>query len=187
MRRTEDITEGRITHREYDRIESTIVDLYEKLCIDHIPVDPFSIASKLGYKVKKYSDLPRHYKAYLIELGLDGLSCYDPATKSYIICYDDSHSQTRIRFTMMHEIGHIVLGHKQESKLANKIADFFAGYFLAPSPLISLYECKNSKEVADQFDISQDCADICFRRFQNWKEVTKSLKQYELKLLDLFS
>ena len=39
-------------------------------------------------------------------------------------------------FTIMHEIGHIDMGHKHGSQLAEVIANHYAGYALAPSPLI---------------------------------------------------
>ena len=42
----------------------------------------------------------------------------------------------RIRFTIMHEIGHIVLDHTEHSDLAESEANFFAKYALAPPPLV---------------------------------------------------
>ena len=44
----------------------------------------------------------------------------------FYIFYDDSMYDRRIRFTIMHEIGHIVLDHTEHSDLAESEANFFA-------------------------------------------------------------
>ena len=42
------------------------------------------------------------------------------------IYYNDKKDAGRIRFTILHEIGHFVLGHLQQSDLAESEANFFA-------------------------------------------------------------
>lgn len=46
-----------LTHRDYDRIESAIVDLYAELNIKEFPIDPFYIARQKGYQVIPYSKM----------------------------------------------------------------------------------------------------------------------------------
>lgn len=44
------------------------------------------------------------------------------------------------RFTLAHELGHIVLGHEGESSAADREANHFAAHLLLPRPLLALQE-----------------------------------------------
>ena len=67
----------------------------------------------------------------------------------------------------MHEIGHIVLGHTEDSELAEAEVKFFAKYALAPPVLMEKYNVTNIVDVLSHFDISMEAAyrkrknDIC--------------------------
>ncbi len=183
----DEFDEIHLPRKIYEMIEKKVVSLYCRLNLTQVPIDPFQIANRLGFVVKTFSDLPDEKQAILRELDLDGFSFIDSESRLRIICYDDNRMQVRIRFTIMHEIGHILLGHREESDLAKKMADYFAAYSLAPSPLMNRYRCDDYIDVMDTFDVSQDCAYICFQRFNNWLHYGGSLKRYEMDLLDLFS
>ena len=96
-----------LTHRDYDRIERAIVDLYAELNIRELPIDPFSIAKQKGYEVIPYSKIPEEARNILRKTEKSGTS---GRTKKGVfrIFYDDSHCEYRQRFTIMHEIGHIL-------------------------------------------------------------------------------
>lgn len=187
MSENEEYTTVRLPSKVYGKIEKAVVALYKKLKIAKVPVNPFTIASQLGYIVKKYSSLPRYVQIELKTREKEGLSHYDPDLGTFVIYYDDSISYARVRFTLMHEIGHILLGHREESVLARKMADYFAAYALAPSPLMGYYECEDYMDVANKFDVSQECADICFQRYSNWSYYSGEIKVYESELISLFS
>ncbi len=180
-------TEVRLPSKVYYKIERAVVSLYKKLVITTIPLDPFKIAEQMGFIVKRISELPHASQIELREREREALSLYDNAIGTFVIFYDDSISYSRIRFTLMHEIGHIVLGHKEESELARRMADYFAAYALAPSPLIGKYNCDDYMDVANKFSVSQVCASICFQRYLNWAQFGGNLELYEIELLNLFS
>lgn len=106
--------------------------------------------------------------------------------EGYLIYYDDSHPKVRQRFTVMHEIGHIVLGHKESSECAEKCANYFAAYALAPTPMIWKLKCEDYLYVAKRFWISKESADISFWRYILWIDLPIGLKSYEKELIDLF-
>lgn len=173
--------------RVYQMIESSAVDLYLELNIRRVPVQPLEIAEQLGILINRFSDLPRVVQIQLRAEEQEGLSFYSPDTGTFVIYYDDSFSDARIRFTIMHEIGHIRLGHREESDLARRMADTFSAYALAPSPLMGHFSCDDYMDVVNLFGVSKECAEICFGRYQNWAMYGGPLKPYEKKLLDLFS
>lgn len=104
------------------------------------------------------------------------------------IYYDDSMYERRIRFTIMHEIGHIILEHTEHSDLAESEADFFARYALAPPPLIHKYKPEDYYELANIFQVSLECAMYAMRAYHMWLRYGPSdYLDYEIVLLDLFA
>lgn len=187
MSEKEEYTEVKLPAKIYRKIEGDVVSLYKKLNITTFPIDPFQIAFMNGYIVKKYSELSEEAVERLRSISKDGISHFFPELRTFIIYYDDSLSYHRVRFTIMHEIGHIILGHREESDLARMMANYFAAYSLVPSPLVGKFECEDYLEVYKRFEVSPDCAFICFQRFSNWSNFGGKLKQYEIELLDLVS
>lgn len=172
-----------LTREDYDRIES-LVDLYIELNIRIFQIDLIEIAKQKGYRLIPYSKLDSTESKRLREKELSGLTLKNQNGLP-IIFYDDNEVWYRQHFTIMHEIGHIVLGHQQESRLANQCANFFASYSLSPSPIVKVMECEDFMDVADRFGLSPDSASLTFSRFEKWLKVPV-YKEHELKLLRHF-
>ncbi len=81
----------------------------------------------------------------------------------------------RIRFSLMHELGHILLDSEEESA-----ANIFASNILAPRIAIQ-YSCKNYKDVMNLFGLSEEAADIAFNDYKRWRRfiVTHNNKMNE--------
>lgn len=167
----------------YDEIESKAVELYKKLCITTFPVDMYNVMNVLGIRVIPLSKAAQKIGQIFYTHNLDGLSFYDKRSKQFCVFYNDTMPQERIRFTLAHELGHIALGHLQESDLARKEADTFASYFLAPSPAIGVYKCNSILQICNKFNLSLICAGICWKRYQNWKMLAYKFKSYENELI----
>ncbi len=178
----------RIPAWKYEEIEKAVVDLYIEQWINTLSIDPFRIIRNRGYHLIPFTKLNKaNPLECLLDKNNDAFSFYVPALKNYVIVYNDEKPFTRIRFTLMHEIGHIDLGHKGESDLAKKMADYYAGYALAPSPLIGRFASVNLSEIISTFQVSLDCAAVCSSRYQNWIQYGgRELKDYEVRLINLF-
>jgi Zn-dependent peptidase ImmA (M78 family) len=162
----------------YKKIEKDVTSLYIKLNL-RIPLKPFEIADKLGYIVFRLSSViesmeDSEKREILKKLKeRDGYSFYEPKIDRYIICVNDIGVATEERneFTVMHEIGHIRMGHKCDSQLAEEIANYYAAYSLAPTILIKYYKCTSYKDVRRVFKISDKCARLRYRRFLSWEKL----------------
>lgn len=84
------------------------------------------------------------------------------------IYYNDAKSYGRTNNTLMHEIGHIVLDHSEDSELAEAEVKFFAKYALAPPVLIHKLRLTNPAEIADSFQISYEAAEYAYNYYQKW-------------------
>ena len=187
MSEEKDFVNGIIIPRKlYSQIEELVVSLYVKHNIKKIPINPFQIAVAEGYALRKYSELPEEACEILRNKNIDGMNLFDKKLNSYVIFYDDSHSKSRQKFTIMHEIGHIQMKHNQESALAERVANHFAAYALAPTPLIYLYKCEDVFDIELTFLISRPCAEYRLQSYQMWEE-HQICKTYENRLLNMFN
>ncbi len=173
---------------KYEKTEKAVVDLYVEQGIHSLPIDPFFIIKNRGYVLIPFSKLNNvNSQRGILDDNNDAFSFYSLEHKTYVIVYNDDKPLNRIRFTLMHEVGHIDLGHKGESELARKMADCYAGYALAPSPLIWTHASEKIPDIIAVFWVSPDCANVCSRRYLNWLEYGgMQLKDYEIRLINLF-
>lgn len=175
-----------IPRKLYNRIENLAVSLLIKHNIRNLPIDPFALAVLENFVLRPYSSLPGEAIKMLLINAQDGFSYYDPHANKTVICYDDSQCYSRQRFTVTHEIGHILMEHKHGSVLAEHIANHFAGYLLAPSPLINALNCEDCFDVKEKFQISDDCAYYRFNNYKNWLKYQID-KVYGRRLMKHFS
>lgn len=88
-----------------------------------------------------------------------GYTVCDKAHNHWIIYYNDMKCETTIRFTLAHELGHILLDHTFESKHNEKEANSFARNLLAPVPVRDEYKLKTKDEFCKCFNISEPMAE----------------------------
>ena len=166
----------------YRKIEKDICKLYKEFNIEKIPIDICDIAEKMGYEViPVHKDDPIY--GILVEKECDGLMIELRDRK--VIYYKADQTKGRQRFTIAHEIAHIRMGHYEESDLANRIANHYASYLLAPEILIFLTKCNDYIELAEVFNVTLDCAWILFASYNRWKNLS-NYRVYEIRIAAQF-
>ena len=169
----------------YGRIESEVIKLYVRNKINSVPIDPFEIAINEGCELAPWSKLRKDLKAALKRDEYDGISFHYTPDHHFVIIYDDSQCIQRQKFTIMHELGHMALGHNEESKLSKECANYFAAYALAPTPLIWHFKCKSERDVQSVFDVTEKPAELRFSAYQKWRKIS-NFSEMETELLNLF-
>ena len=179
------MAEYRFSDARHEEIKEIVVDMFEKYRVSCVPICGFEIATRMGIKVVPYSALDERVRKLMIKESEDGFTKIDRG--EYVIYYQDNKTYGRINNTIMHEIGHIVLGHLEESELAEAEAKFFAKYALAPPPLIHKFKLKSPDEVRALFAISQEAACYAYDYYQKWLAFgNRKYTAYEIKTLALF-
>lgn len=176
----------RLSYERYEEIKEIVVDMFERYQVSCVPIRGFEIASKMGVKVMPYSayDEPTH--TLLMKESEDGFFA-ETMNGEFFIFYNDSVGHGRTNHTIMHEIAHIVLGHTEDSDLADLEVRFFAKYALAPPVLIHKLKLENPHEIADVFDISLEAAYYAFNYYWKWRTFGDVFfTAYEIKTLELF-
>lgn len=134
------------------------------------PFDCRQALQEYGYRVFTYQELGRK-NPELYELCI---SCSDEAYRdaaARIVAYNNTRPWRRIRFSLAHELGHIVLEHKQETAGNETAANAFASRLLAPRIAIHHAKCANHAEVAHIFELSLKAADYAFQDYRRWRRM----------------
>ena len=135
---------------DYDRAARLAYKTILSLHIESLPVDPLMILSHCkNTRVRTYDEIaerfgfsdPAHMKwyylnnkdAYTVRLEKNGVTLYE-------MIYDSHVLPARRRFTLAHELGHIVLKHSKEQWWEEREADYYAAQLLAPRPVFDLFD-----------------------------------------------
>ena len=173
----------------YEEIKIKIVSLFKQYNITSVPIDCFKLASNMGFELIPYSNLSdKKLEAVKKLSGGDGYTIDIVDSGRKIIFYDDTACLGRQRFTILHELGHYILDHRERSDLAEAEADFFAKYAIAPPPIIYGLEIDNYVDISDIFVTSKECAFYLMESFVKWINYgPKYFTNYEWDLLHLFN
>ena len=100
----------KLSDEKYEFIKGEVVHIFEMYEIRCIPASGFEIAIKMGITLIPYSGLSRRKLKAARAISEDGFFCENGGKE--IIYYNDmDYKYDRQNFTILHEIGHIVLDH----------------------------------------------------------------------------
>ena len=175
-----------LSHARYEEIKQIVVDLFYEYDVCCVPVNGFELATKMGIKIIPYSAIHESKRWLFIKKSEDGFSVQKDTGEWYIY-YNDEKDYGRINNTIMHEIGHIVLDHTEDSELAEKEVNFFAKYALVPPVLVHKLELTDPAAIANVFGVSFLAAQYAYDYYKKWLQYgSKYYTNYELTLLGLF-
>ncbi len=155
------------------------------------PLDLRKIAKNNNWQIwsyNKYSQVHGIKQEKLIEQYPDGFT--EIMEGSYVICYNQNNDRWRNRFTICHEIGHIVLHKTYKGTKLEKEANMFSARVLMPMLLIKELNIETAEELALLCDVSIDAAIFRMKRYNEIKDrnqfYTNPLEQKLLKQLKKF-
>ena len=155
---------SRLPDFRYEEIKAVAADVIEKYAVSAVPVDVFALAKKLRIRLVSFSDFTEDETASLCQWGIteetDGFYLLAGKNGEFVpyIYYNDKKDPRRIRFTILHEIGHHLLSHVQQSDLAEAEANFFARYLIAPPVLVHRIEPQDYLDITCALGVSGACA-----------------------------
>lgn len=143
------------------------LDVLVECEVKSFPIECQSIIQHYGYRIYSYHELqlqtPELYDM-CVQYSEDAFR----DSELHIVAYNDQMQTRRIRFSLAHELGHIVLQHTKPTQAAEKEANFFASNLLAPRMAIHYAGCKNESDVAKVFEISHEAARYAFDDYRRW-------------------
>lgn len=132
--------------------------------IDSLPVKMLKVTSHFEIDVLKNSEVKLLYP-------LESGCCMVDRAGKWTIVFDDTENNERIRFTVAHELGHILLGHElkagfghyrritEDKPSIETQADEFAIRLLSPACVLKALGISSPNDIAKICDISQKAAE----------------------------
>ena len=175
----------KLTNEEYEFIKGEVCFIFEKYRVKCIPVSGFEIASKMKITLVAYSGLSRKRLEQAKIVSEDGFFI-EIERREYIFYNDIDRSYERQNWTILHEIGHIVLDHIGHSQHEEDEADYFAKYAIAPPILVHKIGADSPEDIYEAFDISFQAACYAYEYYLSWKRRYDRIKifmDYEKRIL----
>jgi Zn-dependent peptidase ImmA (M78 family) len=181
------LEEIKLSGKRCEEIKREVARMFKFYGISCVPISGFEVAHKMGVKIVPYSAFAPEKQKLLLMKSEDGL-LVEKDIGQWFIYYNDARCYTRINNTIMHEVGHIILDHTEDSELAEKEVKFFAKYALAPPVLVHKLKLSNPQQISVVFEISFEAAFYAYEYYSKWLKLKSSgyLKDYELILLEQF-
>lgn len=154
-------------YKQYQNSRNLAWEILLREKVRSLPVDVVALCHNMGIRVVEYTE-PRP------DTG-DGFSCLLNGIPH--ICIEQTDNRARQRFTVAHELGHILLGHIDQSGLVNRepspqdnpieqAANTFAARLLSPACVLWGCCVSSAAEIAALCDISLTAASYRWERMQ---------------------
>lgn len=172
-------------------INNLVLKLYSQLPRIKYPLDLNEVLSLIPncklMSYQKFADINHCSVNDVVALcqSKSGCTHYDVETNRYLILVNlaETSNYGRRRWTIAHEIGHIMCGHHALSAL-NKIAehsfsqfgdqnyeaeaDYFVVTLLSPLPLFKVFKIQSARDIQEVFGLSAEAADIRLKEYKAW-------------------
>ena len=152
-----------MTYKDYQNARNAVWRLLIDLQISELPINTVKICAELGIKLHYYEPTDES----------DGMSCYINGVPHIFVSY--AVLPERRRFTVAHEIGHIILNHVGKFELVNRelsptdnpveqAANVFASRLLAPACVLWGCNVRTADQIQELCQISRTAAEYRVER-----------------------
>lgn len=144
-------------------ITGTILEIYKKCQVTHFPIDCCRVIETLKIPLVRYSSVNEARRQHYHLISDDSFKF-----RGMIYYNDLSPHILRQRFSLMHELGHIMLRHTGNSHENEEQADRFSSSILAPRIAIHKMNCRDAQQIHDTFQISYRAANRALADYYKW-------------------
>lgn len=171
----------------YELLSNKALEVLADYNIFSFPINVVALAKKLNAKCVKTPDKIRE-KIKSFGQSIPAFSCYErksDGTINWTIYYDDSCPIERLRYSIAHEIKHIVFQETETTEFEEKGAEYFAKSLLAPSCVMIKEKIFTVEAIKNKFYISSEAGKYIMRGITNrTKKYGDNLKDYEVEYLN---
>lgn len=170
--------------KDYEAARDAALWTLLRFKVNRLPVRMSNGIQQMGIPLTPYSESKAFFEgkglAALLQVT-DGLSV--KTREHYYVFYRGDMTAGRIRFTVAHELGHIVLGHldretqaarnhgsQKDNAPMERTANLFASRLLAPSCILLALNASTPSRIAKLCDISWTAARIRARQIEQLKQ-----------------
>ena len=157
-----------------------LLTVYKECNVTNFPIDSISILQHYGFRVLTYSEL----KKINFELYEICQNCTDDAfTYKKIVAYNENNTPERIRFSLMHELGHFIMDLPSTDKSFEDLADYFASNILVPRATIWHMRSDSVRNICRTYGVSCMAANRIYEDYKmchlsECKEINQELHNW---------
>ena len=150
----------------YNKIKELVYETYKECNIDKFPINVYSLLEQYNLNLIPYTSLSQNKQD----------ACYSCSEDAFTLVnnvYYNSQirSKGRIRFSLMHELGHYRLEHTNNTQLTDYEkeieANIFASNILAPR--IAVHHClANYQNITSVFGVTNAAAKVITEDYKRW-------------------
>lgn len=151
---------------DYNRATNAAYEILREYHGRYPQIDVYELlVSNKNVKVHTYSEMAKRmemtFSEYLAFCGSDdGFTAFNKISGKWIVFYNDMKSERTVRFTLAHELGHIVLRHDDDDDpISQREANCFARNILCPAPLRDGFNLKTVSDYCECFNVSEFMAE----------------------------
>ena len=173
----------------YKHIKNIVNDIYIKLNITQFPINIINIINSFdNIRIVSYHQFMVDHnltteETFEILTSEEGCTDYFRPLDRYIIYYNDlsDKSEKRIRWTLTHELGHILCGHyckstqifsddlaETEYKFKESEANHFTGLLLSNPVILDKLIIRSSSDIEIYCALSSQAAKYRFDNYKKW-------------------
>ena len=161
-----------MNYENYKKSRNAAWEILLACRVEQLPVDLNAVLRHLGVRAYSYSrvlDLLESTGLAEVAKQVSGMTFY--AGSQPVILFNDAETPQRVRFTIGHELGHIVLGHVQPGEYTHQnrepqpgdspteqAANRFAADLLAPACVLWGLDLHRAEDIAEGCKISIQAA-----------------------------
>lgn len=163
----------------YNYIKQQITNTQKYFFIKSYPVNVLNIINQIPCcKIFSFFEFSKLNNAKISDIfsmcqSQTGCTFYHKTAKKYLILYNDDLTPGRIRWTLAHELGHILLRHFLSEGITEfqkeKEADLYAQQLLAPFEYFQIYNITNPISLMNFFGLSHEAALNTMLQYNKWK------------------
>lgn len=156
---------------DYKAVRDLAWDVLIRNGISSLPVDVYEICKRERINVFNYSTSSEFMRELQIDASLESSDAFSIGS---IIFVDDTKPRERQRFSVAHELGHILLHIPERQRIfyretasqdpVESEANMFASRLLAPLCVLQFADVGSAREIAELCDISYTAAKIRYSR-----------------------
>ena len=175
----------RLKDGTYEAIKKRVVDLLDEYGVTRYPLDVFALVRQMRIRLIPYSQLDGERRSAAFEYSDNAFRIVASDYSEAFIFYNDAMPLERARYSVAHELAHIVLEHgsRDGDDETESEADFFAAYLLMPVPLVYALCSPDPEEVSVFFGTSRQSASFAVERTKARLRCGMPPKEYELRLM----
>lgn len=135
----------------YEKLLNYVLTVYKECNITTFPIDCIAILQHYGFGVFSYSEL-KEINDELYDMCQNYTD--DAFTFGRIIAYNEKNSPERIRFSLMHELGHFIMALPSTDQSYEDLADYFSSNILVPRSTMWHLHCDNIRGICHTYGVS---------------------------------